>query len=94
MEPGHDIGVVFHFGEDDGVAWLEKLAGIAVGDHIYGVVGVGCEDDFFGGVGVYEFGDLVAGCFVSGCCGFGELVGAAVDVCVAVGIEVCDGVDD
>ena len=94
-QPGHEVGVVLHVGEEHGVAWLEVVRPQRGGHQVDGLGGVLREDHFVFGVGCPDeaaHGD--PGRFVAAVGLLGDRVDAAVDVGVGGLVVVVHGVEN
>ena len=81
--PGHDVGVVLHLGEHDGVAGAQVGAAPRVRDEVERLGGVLGEDDLAAGVGADERATFSRAASIW----FGRLLGDAVDAAVHVGVD-------
>ena len=91
--PGNDIGVVFHVGNDNFVAWPETLFPERLGDYVYAVGGTASEDDLVVIGGVEQALHLGAGTFVVLSGVLAEGVDTTVDVGVFGGVVAHQLVD-
>ena len=84
--PRHDVGMVFHHGENHLVTLVEKSLSERERDEIDGLCGSPGEDDFVCAAGIDELPYPLPGGFMQVGGSLGEVVDAAVDV--GVGIEI------
>ena len=93
-EPGDEVGVVLHLGEQDGLARGQAAAAVAVGHQVDGLGGVLGEHDLGGRRGADEAGHLRPGLLEGGGGLLGQPVHAPVHVGVGVLVVVVHGVED
>ena len=93
-EPGHQVGVVLHLGEEDGVALGQVVTRPRVGDEVDGLGDVLGEDHLAVGCGSDEAGDLAPGTLVGSSRLLGDHVDAAVGVRVVRLVDVVHRIED
>jgi hypothetical protein len=92
LHPGQDVGVVFHFRDDNLVAFAQLAATPTRRHQVDTLRGASCEDDFGRLTRVQEAGDLFA-CRLEQLRRFGtDAIRAPMDIRIMVRIEVHQGV--